>query len=529
MSSVLKAMTTNDTFTKNGAIASSSTGNALLNYFAQCSTYRGRSQDQVNLDMISIFNENPWLAMKTVMYNRLITRKPNGYDSVQRGQGQKDEFIKSIKWLEENRKDFLYKNLWLVPVVGSWKDLWYDSANTGVYHYVNVKEVAQLVAHGIKDEKQCGLIAKYLPKIRSASNTKNDRHRRLNSFARSLCTELGISEKEYRKFKSNPNNTAHSFQRLMCSNKWDKINFNQIPGKALLNLVKGKSLASHNLETKYEKWIDKQPVAKFNGYVYELAKEVFGGSRCTSMKSLTKVKAKTINKQFEGLLETATKDVAPELLDKGVLCALDTSASMTWSEVSPGVTPYNVCLSLGVYFASLMKGHFKDHAIAFNNTSRLFKIAGSNFVEKLTSAANCGGWGGTNFQSVIDELVRVRQTNPNIPLEEYPEVLLVCSDMQFNPTGSNESNYQTAMRKLKAVGLNEMTIIWWHLNGDYGRGNFPSTLDDKGTIQISGFDGAIITKLLGGIEKAKAENQKVDPYQMMVDSLDQDVLNQVQV
>ena len=39
--------------------------------------------------------------------------------------------------------------------------------------------------------------------------------------------------------------------------------------------------------------------------------------------------------------------------------------------------------------------------------------------------------GSTNFQSVVDEIVRIRKSNPNIPLEDYPSTLLVVSDMQF--------------------------------------------------------------------------------------------------
>lgn len=31
---------------------------------------------------------------------------------------------------------------------------------------------------------------------------------------------------------------------------------------------------NHNLETKYQEWIEKQPVAKFTGFVYELGKQV---------------------------------------------------------------------------------------------------------------------------------------------------------------------------------------------------------------------------------------------------------------
>ena len=58
-------------------------------------------------------------------------------DTVQKGQGIKDEFIKLVKWFEIYHSEDLYNNLWLIPLTGTWKDLWYDSAYSGYYHYVN--------------------------------------------------------------------------------------------------------------------------------------------------------------------------------------------------------------------------------------------------------------------------------------------------------------------------------------------------------------------------------------------------------
>jgi hypothetical protein len=125
--------------------------------------------------------------------------------------------------------------------------------------------------------------------------------------------------------------------------------------------------------------------------------------------------------------------------------------------------------------------------------------------------------------------------NQQIPVTEYPQVLLVVSDMQFNPSGSASTNYETAMRKLRAVGLNDMTVIWWNVNGSYSPGNeVPSTLDDAGTVLVSGFDGAIITSILGGVDKKvvdekTGELRKLNPLEMMEEALNQNLLNKLVV
>jgi hypothetical protein len=151
------------------------------------------------------------------------------------------------------------------------------------------------------------LLAKNLPAIRSRRNMgkKNARRRRLSTWARGLCEYLGWTERQYRKFKSNPEHGAHDFQRLMCNNNWDSLDFNTVSGKALFNLIsqRGKDrknvIERHNLEKKYLEWIQSQPVAKFTGYPFELYMAASTGSRTLMLRGIT------YDAQFEGLLKTA--------------------------------------------------------------------------------------------------------------------------------------------------------------------------------------------------------------------------------
>jgi hypothetical protein len=536
MSNFLNAVSKKNTTTWNGAVSNSTSGNLIVDYFGKCGSYRGRTLEEVNSSAASIFGTDELLATKIVFYNRLITRKCKGFveqTSVQRGQGQKDEFVKSLAWMETNRYDLLKKNLWLVPEVGSWKDLWYDSPVSGFFHYTDPKLVYPLIKQGLTNEYHRGLIAKFLPKIRSKKNTTNERHKRMNAFARGLCAHLKWTERDYRTFKSDPKNTAHLWQRFMSANKWQDIDFGKIPGKALFKMVGSKKnvLGRHNLESKYETWVDAQPVVKFNGYPYELLLQ--------AKQNRNKIQSSTLNKQFDQLLATAKDGVNPELLAKGVWCALDTSSSMGCLGAFGGdkIRPIDICVGLGIYFSSLIEGSFKDHVIMFDSQSKVKKLSGKfcDKVDQLRKEATA--WGSTNFQSVIDEIVRVRRTSPNIPVEEYPQVLLVVSDMQFNPSdgrdfrGNEQTNYEAAMKKLRSVGLPDMTIIWWNVNGAKSN-DFPSTINDAGTVLISGMDGAIVSSILSCdtvTDKTTGEKRKATPYEQMVNALDQEVLNLVKL
>ena len=537
MSAFINAMNRGSALTRNGAVSNAGSNDNVLDYFAKCGTYRSREQLDVDMDMAMAWGTDPLLTLKAVFYNRAITRKSkdtlDSAEEMTRGQGNKDEFIRCVKWMEENYPETLYANLWAIPTLGCWKDLWYDSASTGLFHYINTKHVYRLIKAGMKNSYHAALLAKYLPKIRSSSAVKNDRHRRLNKFAKGLCSYLDISERDYRKFKSSPTFLAHKFQRDISAGNWSEIDWNMVPGKALFSLSAkagkdGKTFVErHGLETSYMDWLKKQPVAKFTGYVFELMK-----AYSENKNAVTKM---TVNKQFEGLLEKARTDVSSGLLGKNVFCALDTSGSMGCHIDNNCTTAYDVCVSLGVYFASLNTGAFKNNVIMFDSRSTLLQLPDMTFTDKVDKIRNSStAWGSTNFQSVIDEIVRIRKANPSIPVEDYPEVLLVVSDMQFCPTGSQNSNYEEAMRKLRAVGLNDMTIIWWCVNSGYStqRNEVPSTIDDAGTVLISGFDGAIVTSILGGVDKRvvdekTGEVRKLNPYEMMLEALNQSILNRL--
>jgi hypothetical protein len=66
------------------------------------------------------------------------------------------------------------------------------------------------------------------------------------------------------------------------------------------------------------------------------------------------------------------------------------------------------------------------------------------------------------------------------------------------------------MAKLAMVDLPPMNIIWWNVAGRSGE--VPSTIDDKGTVLISGFDGAIISAILGGTTTEKPVLDMVEVF-----------------
>ncbi len=521
----LQAVQQYGAYTENGALSHATTGAALVDYFAKAATYRKRSLEAVFADMGMIWAESPLIALRMVLYLRLISRKTRGLfasTQVQRGQGNRDEARKCLHWLAKYQSAHLYANLWLLPIVGAWKDLWHAD----LIEVLDREKVYALIREGLNDDYNRALIAKYLPKIRSRAQVYNPRHSQLNDFAYGLCRFLGWTQREYRQFKAS--GTAHAFQQTMSANLWDKLDFARISGKALFQLVnrRGKdgktTLERHDLESRFQTWLQSQPVAKFTGYVYELYQAV--------KSKMSATQRMTVDKQFNGLVSLAKEGTGG--IQGNVWCALDTSGSMQ-SPVVGKITAYDICISLGVYFASLNEGAFHNQVIMFDATSRVLQLKGDSFTDRIRKIQQTRtAWGSTNFQSVIEEIIRIRREFPHIPLADYPTTLLVVSDMQFNPVkGNTQTNYEAAMKQLSAVGLPNMRIVWWFVTGRAA--DFPSTIADEGVVMIGGFDGSIVPLLLGGaqstIDKTTGTERPLNAYENMLKALHQEVLQQIRM
>lgn len=127
MNQFLSNVTKKDTKTANGALSNSSTGSTLVDQFGVAGAQRGRTLEQVFADQSKLEHSFPMFALRFVFYLRLITRKIRYQDktteSVQKGSGNRDESFKRLLWYAQNNPDKFYKNLWILPLVGSYKDI----------------------------------------------------------------------------------------------------------------------------------------------------------------------------------------------------------------------------------------------------------------------------------------------------------------------------------------------------------------------------------------------------------------------
>ena len=537
------------TLTENGAVTNVSTGSAIVDQFGKAGNFRGRPIEEVFADQAQIWGENAEAALRFPFYLRMVTRKVkvnagNETDKVQNGQGARDESFKRLLWIAKEHPEAFYNNIWALPLVGSWKDIWtlmfYDIKED--LNVINQKAMFEVIAQGLLCDTHVDLVKKFMPRIESRSKCTTEWNQITNNLAKSFAKFMNLTYKEYNKTKSS--GTAHTFQKLICSRNYDALNWNHIPGRALNLLVTSKFLSNHNLKDNYTQWILQQPVAKFTGYVFELARKLREASGSRGYYSGTKnlpIEVKhTLDAQFKGLVDKARADGK---ITENVWCCLDTSGSMSRRvDGLNDITCEDIASSLALFFSDLNTGPFHNKLIMFDDVSYPYDMKGDSFCDRIMNLPRVG-CGGTNFQSAVEEIIKIRKEHPEIPLEQYPTTVIAVSDMNFNPVSygwrskrTEPTNYEYSVKSLKTVFPEEfvdnMKFIWWDVASRYGNTQYEGDSLTQGCHFFSGFDGSIINLILGDnrvVDEKTGKLRQMTAEEVVSKALSQEILNYIKL
>jgi hypothetical protein len=144
--------------------------------------------------------------------------------------------------------------------------------------------------------------------------------------------------------------------------------------------------------------------------------------------------------------------------------------------------------------------------------------------------------------------VKIRKEHPEIPLEDYPTTILVVSDMEFNPVSyswisyrspreERETNFEYSKETLKTVFpsdfVDNMKFIWWDCVARHGVTHFEGDSITSGCTFFSGFDGSIISMLLGEdskvVDKESGKTRQLTAEELVSKALSQEILTYVQL
>jgi hypothetical protein len=323
-----------------------------------------------------------------------------------------------------------------------------------------------------------------------------------------LCKELKLTPRNYRKCITTPlREYLNIVEKLMCTNKWDDIEYSKVPSCAMKRLKN--SFEKHN-KSGFEEWKNKLREGKVKVnykqiFPYELVQEVRNGKYDqVSERQWKNLENKTCEKEFL----------------KDCICVTDVSGSMTFSSSGSSVCPMDVAISLSLIISNAVKGQFHNNIITFDEKPSFYVIE-ENSLDKKVKQILSAPWGMSTDIMAVFKLILKSAIIHNLKEYDMPKNIFIFSDMQFNDTNTGKTNFQEIEKEYKIHNYKRPNIIFWNVNGKTN--DYPVSTDSNGTCLISGFSSNIIQALLEGdsfncydIMRRTINNKRYDPIRELL-------------
>jgi hypothetical protein len=479
----------NETLTENGALTNISTFSFCLDLFYMAGAMRNSNVETI-IDLVEkAFYENKDITMKILFFTR----------DVRGGLGERRFFKIAINTVAKIDVNAVKKNTPLIPEYGRWDDILtlYDISELKSDIVRLIRNQLETDILNMKSSADVSLLAKWLPSVNTSSKTTI-------RMARKLAKDLEMTESEYRKTLSSLRKYIDIIENRLREKDYT-FDYSKQPSKALF---KYKMAFIRNDNERYMRFIRDVSNGKANLntstlYPYEIVRKII------EKQHFTEDEINSLDATWNSLSDIENSQNA--------IAVVDGSGSMYWGLYSP--KPYEVALSLGIYFAEHCKGVFKNHFITFSETPRLIEINGETIVDKVKYCCKYNECANTNVQAVFDLILNTAVEN-NAKQDEIPEFIYIISDMEFDScafiNNHHITNYDLAKRKFKKKGYELPKVIFWNV----GARNMqvPVSRHESGTALVSGSSPKLFDMVKSG---------QLNPYNLMMDIISSERYNKI--
>lgn len=459
-----------ETQTQNGDKAYNTTKSCCLDLFASAGVLRGSEERTILSYWEKAYKEDPILAVEILFYIR----------SVREGYGERRVF--RVIWNSLDK--LLQETLWnLVPVVGRWDDL----EETILNNFVIGEDIySQLLTDYEKAQKggEVTLLAKWLPCGRGNKGAKKR--------TKKMAQRFNLKEQDYRAIVTSIRKRLNLVESKMAKKEWREVDYSLIPSRA--GFVHSKAFLRNDPE-RYTAFMLSRDTNK-------------NMSNLTPTEILSKYGTIRVDNDLAEIYSVMWNNLPDYLDGSSAIAVMDLSASMTWSNLyKSSVEPLDASLAMGIYFSERNKGAFKNLAISFSTTPRVYSFnEGDTIWQKRAFVLNNDSTGGsTNLRAVFSLLLDVAIKN-NSPQEDLPKSIFIFSDMQFDKgVDTNSSTFEDAKAEYERAGYKLPRVVFWNLAADPN--TYPVQSGEKGTVLVSGYSTKLFTSILKGDYEYSPEEQ----------------------
>ena len=464
----------NLTATENGAAAFCSTHSACLDLFASCGALRTASEEHIIARFARAYAEDRDMTMRILFYMR----------DIRGGLGERKVFRYALRSLAQTAPQSVIRNLPFIAEYGRYDDLLWllqTPCEDAAVRLIHNQLLADL--DSLHNNKHVSLLAKWLPSVNTSSIETR-------ACAKYLCRLLGMRQKTYRRSLSLLRASIDILEnRLRCGNF--PRDYTAVPGKAMFKYRRALLRRDPIHFEKYLQDVRDNHVTMHTSVVYPY--EIVRAAK--NALTLTPEEQLTLDTMWHAL---------PDYTDgRNAIAVIDGSASMTWS-IDNTVSPADIALSLGIYFAERNTGHFANHFITFSETPQLVEIRGNTICNRVRFCDSFNEVANTDLYEVF-MLILLTAIRHNLPQSELPELLYIISDMEFDcGTVPDKTVFEDAKEKFEEYGYTLPQVVYWNVCARNTQ--FPVTMDEHGCALVSGASPTLFSQMI---------SHELTPYSMM--------------
>lgn len=458
--------TTSFTYTENGAICLSSSGNALVDLYSTIGALRNAASDR-KIDLFEkAIKDNKELAAKILFYGR----------DIREGLGERETFRTLLAYAADNHKEIVAPNIPLIGFYGRFDDL-YCLVNTACEDemWSSMKEQFNKDLANMKEGKPVSLLAKWI----KTPDASSDKTRKMG-----ILTSQKLGYKNVAAFKKDLKALRKYLDIVeikVSANNFDTIAYDKVPSNAMLKYRKLFGIKDADRFTKYIEDVTsgKTEIKANTLYPYDIVQKIFYGD-----------KSPVLDAQWNALPNYVSEDT-------NILVMADTSGSMSCCNYLPMAS----AVGLAVYFAERNKGAFAGYYMTFSSRPRLEKITGKTIFEKVRVP---GIVENTNLEAAFDLILKTAIANKT-PAKQLPKALVVISDMQIDSyqVKGADTFHETFAKKFAAAGYEIPNVVYWNVNSE--RDTFHADAYRKGVQLVSGHSATTFKNVIQSLDKTPLE------------------------
>ena len=212
---------------------------------------------------------------------------------------------------------------------------------------------------------------------------------------------------------------------------------------------------------------------------------------------------------YDETLEQLWKNL-PDMTAGNMLIVHDSSGSML-SHISGNTTCLDVATALAIYMSEHNTGNWSNKFVTFSSNPKIVDLSNCKTLrDKLEYISRMNDCSNTDIYKTMMLILDTAKDN-RIPRSEMPEMITICSDMQFDGRWFNldKTLFENIIDRFEEAGYKMPRICFWNISDRISH-TIPLQKNDLGLILCSGFSVQIMTMFM---------SNELDPYKVLLDTI----------